>query len=418
MKRPFRWLPSYRPAPYGFRVTIGGVFFIIGTTIIGLAAIDAEVNLLMLIFGLCVGGIIINALHGWRTLRTLTIRRVVPDVAVAGQIFVIRYVITNHRRWGSAHGVLIRDELGRKSPMASPEAFVPILRPGETWTFSVPVTCRDRGRLAFSTLRLSTRAPFHLFTKWVRHDKSQEVIVFPALGRLVTEVRAASRATDATGGTGATGNVKGDEEYYGVREYRVGDNPRRIHWRRSAQTGQLMIREMAQARGDQMWCVLNTRIDPGDSEQKNRLETTISAAATLICDALERGARIGLICNGQPLAVLPPGSGRAYRPRLLGELAVRTLNTDDSLAEHILRLAWPVRWHGPCFLFGATESDDLQESVKALSRALGAVHVFIPGSPAFDSLFQPARGMSTNETSVRLRSGGLSNPRIVGVEMN
>ncbi|MFQ5410970.1 MAG: DUF58 domain-containing protein, partial [Phycisphaerae bacterium] len=415
---PFRWLPSYRPSSIGFRVTLGGIFFILGTAIIGLAAIDAQVNLLMLIFGMCVGGILINAFHGWRTLRSLTVRRVVPDVAVAGQVFVIRYAVTNRRRWGSARSILIRDVLSRRAPLASPEAFVPILRPGETITLSTPVACHARGRLAFSRIMLATRSPFHLFNKWLLHDHRQEVIIFPALGRLITEIRAASRATDATGGTGATGHIKGDEEYYGVREYRAGDNPRRIHWRRSARTGQLMIREMAQARGDQMWCVLDTRVDSGDSVQIHRLESAISAAATLICDALEGGARIGLICNGHPWVVLPPGSGRAYRPRLLSELAVRSLNTDDDLSSHIRRLAWPVRWHGPCFLFGATESEDLRESASALSRAIGAVNVYIPGSAEFDALFQPARVMDSGMTSDPRKSRGSSDRAPVGMEMS
>src|ERR1041385_9564939 len=59
---------------------------------------------------------------------------------------------------------------------------------------------------------------------------------------------------------GAPSRIKGEEEYYGVREYRIGDNPRRIHWRRTAQTGQLMVRDMAKTRDLRFWGLLDSAI--------------------------------------------------------------------------------------------------------------------------------------------------------------
>ena len=36
----------------------------------------------------------------------------------------------------------------------------------------------------------------------------------------------------------------GQDEFYGVKEYRRGENPRWIYWKRSARTGTLVTREM------------------------------------------------------------------------------------------------------------------------------------------------------------------------------
>jgi uncharacterized protein (DUF58 family) len=181
--------------------------------------------------------------------------------------------------------------------------------------------------------------------------------------------------------------AKGDEEFYGLREFREGDNPRRIHWRRSAQTGQLMIREMANTREAQIWCAVDTRCDPRDAEQATRMEIAISAAATAICEALERGTKVGLICNGEPLTVLPPVGGRPRRARLLRELAIRGPNPDDGLAPHVRRMAWPTRWRGSCLLFAAGESEDLRAAARVLGSAVGPTTTYLPGTPAFEAMF-------------------------------
>ena len=385
---------------------------------IGIAAVDAEINLLLVIFGLCLGALTMNAFYGWRTLRVLSVKRVVPEVAVAGQDFMIRYVITNKHRWGCIRNILIEDLLESAAPISTPEGFVPILRPGETTSLVVPVASMARGRLAFSTIRLSTRFPFCLFSKWTQRQTRQDTIVFPRLGQMRTEMKPSARSADSSGGASASGRLKGDEEYYGVREFRDGDNPRRIHWRRSAQTGQLMIREMAQASNDQIWCVVNTRIEPDNAAQAQHLELAISAAATVLCDALERGIKVGLICNGEPLVVLPPGSGRAYRPRLLRELAISPRNTDDDLAPHIEQLVWPARWHGRCLLFGAANTDDMRATSRAVSRAIGPATIYVPGEAAFEKLFQLAASVDSCTHREDVGTPKTVDSMLFGVESN
>jgi len=385
-----KWVSAVRRGRrWGIRISLNGLFFLFGTTVIGLAAIDADANLLLLVFGVCLGSAVLSLIGGWRALRRLDIARSAPASLVAGQPSEIRYSITNRCRWARAHNIHLVDVLPTGSPLGNPEAYVPLLRPGESVTVSVPVLPRRRGRLCFVRIGAATRFPFGLLTKYVTLPIEWEATVFPSLGRLAGDVSAASRSLAPATGGGMSARGRGDEEYYGVREYRIGDNPRRIHWRRSARTGQLMIREMARTRDRQLWCVLGTRIDPGNAAQIERLEQAISCAATVICDALERGVRVGLICSGEPLLVLPPGGGRAHRPRLLRELAVRDPNPNDDLVPHIQRLSWPGRWWGACLLFAAEATPDIRFAAQLLGQALGPTTLYAPGTPLFDSVFIP-----------------------------
>ncbi len=367
----------------------GGLLFCLGAFVIGAAAVDSDNNILLILFGLCAGSVLISLITSWRTLRGLSLNRIVPDIAVAGQTLELRYTLTNHRVWTAARSIYIREVLdAAASPLAVlPEAFVAYLRPGESVTLTVPTLCVNRGRVRLDAVEVSTGFPFGILTKRMRRRNPNEIIVFPPLRRLRGSLIERSKRTDVASVGTLIARSRGDDEYYGIREYRHGDNPRRIHWRRSAQMGQLVIREMAQARDPQLWCVVETRVDPRDTEQLQNLEDAYSAAATVICDVLEQGAKVGLICSGDPLLVLPPGAGRPRRTRLLRELAIRNVNHAHPLFEQLQRVGWPSRWRGTCILLAATETSELRDSYRLLTKTAGPTRICVPGSAAFEQLF-------------------------------
>jgi len=75
--------------------------------------------------------------------------------------------------------------------------------------------------------------------------------------------RLASDDTDAPGGPGADAGG----EFLAVRPYEVGDDPRRVHWRSSARTGDLMVRQFVAPRRGHTVVILDTRSvlpAPGD----------------------------------------------------------------------------------------------------------------------------------------------------------
>jgi len=406
------WIPSSgRLRSFGLRPTWGSALFALGTTLIGLAAINADINLLMVLFGLCIGAGLISVFAGWMTLRKIVVTRQSPDVVFAGQPFVMRYLLQSQWGWGAARGLHIAEAQPASGPLIPAEGFIPILKPKETLVVEVPMLSRGRGRAQLKAIGLATRFPFGMFTKSVAIPAKHELVIMPELGRLLLDVHSAARRPDHQGGEGASIKHMGDDEIYGIREYREGDNPRRIHWRRSARTGQLMVREMSRSAARQMWVALSSRVRLGDAEDLRRLELAISCAATVIVDALERGMRVGLLCDGDPLVLMPPGSGRAHRPRLLRELAIREINTSDDLTAHLARLSWPTAWRGPCLLFAANERPEVEQATAALSKLIGPASVYVPGTPAFSQLFANAgderRRRAAPETGRRIAKGAL-----------
>ena len=70
------------------------------------------------------------------------------------------------------------------------------------------------------------------------------MIVYPRIGMLNRHLALEYRVAVESGAM--TSNRRGgNDEFYGVREYRAGDNIRSIHWRSTARRGNFMIKEMA-----------------------------------------------------------------------------------------------------------------------------------------------------------------------------
>ncbi len=109
-------------------------------------------------------------------------------------------------------------------------------------------------------------------------------------------------------------------EFYGMRDYVLGDDPRRVVWRASARTGRLLVREYEQGITDRIVVVLDTdRAWHRPGEVSDTFEAAVRCAASLGVRHLQDGFSVGLESNAARLAVDLRGP-RARIP-LLDELA-------------------------------------------------------------------------------------------------
>ncbi len=118
-----------------------------------------------------------------------------------------------------------------------------------------------------------------------------------------------------------------------VREYRTGDDLRRVHWPSSAHSGQLMVR-----REEQPWqsrCTL--LVDNRTGSHRGRgpsssLEAAVRASASIALHLVERGYEVRLVtATGEDL-VPGPGPGTPDGRRLLSALATMPDSSATALA--------------------------------------------------------------------------------------
>ena len=296
-----RWQPrrTIRPTREGWwclAVTLG----------LGLTAMNTGNNLLYLLESMILALIIVSGVLSEQSLRGLRVVTVVPDAIHAGAPCTVGARVLNTKRRRPSFSIgLDRPGTGERL------AYAARLGPSEERLLTWEETLPRRGRHRLTGVRLTTRFPFGLFLKASRATGADEVIVFPRRVPAPTALlRQASGAGDAPAGRRGRG-----ADVHDLRGYRSGDDPRLIHWRVTARTGTLTVREMEAESAQDAYLVLRG----GSAADAERVETALAEAAAVASVLLARGARVGMIGPGIDV---PLGQGGAHARRILTALAL------------------------------------------------------------------------------------------------
>jgi uncharacterized protein (DUF58 family) len=165
-----------------------------------------------------------------------------------------------------------------------------------------PLLGRVRGRFATGPLTVRTTDPFGLVQLDRQFVATSEVMVTPQVVPL--------SAIRTIGGGGNTGEARphrvgvvGQDDAL-VREYRQGDDVRRIHWRSTARWGDLMVRREEQAWDPSASVVLDSRAGAHAGRgMAHSLEWAISAAASIAIHFLDDGFGIEIYEADGPLRI-------------------------------------------------------------------------------------------------------------------
>ena len=320
---------SRRPAqpPGSFirlRPTLPGWLFLAVTAIVALATVKSQSAILFLILGAMVGALAISALIARRTVKSVFLEREMPHQAWQNQTVHVGYYLRNSRK-RSCLAVSL-EEL----PMADVErtcGFCAHLPPAGTFRSGARFVVRRRGRAELTGVRVRSSFPFGLLAAWRIIRRKASLVIWPARGKLKRQMLHQGAVEVSTSPpTQVTG---GQDEFFGLREYRSDDNPRWIHWRRSANRPVPVVREMCRPKPEILWVLLDTRLEDASPQARWRRERRIRFAGTLIEHALARGYQVGLALGrgGKPDA-WPPAAGRGQMHLLLTALA----DVDDAAA--------------------------------------------------------------------------------------
>lgn len=317
--RPIRRYHFYTP----------GLIYIAVTLFIALGAINSQNNLLFAALGLAVGGLLISGFISGGALMGLRAARSVPGGArlALGEPLVLVYRLSNISRTLPACGLHIhelpRDAQLRLAPdwpsfFAPAQAFLTHIAPRSHAEARITVLPRRRGRLTLGPLRIWTTFPFGLVKKSITFPLGQSVLIHPPVLPLRPGLlrRLSARAHSGAGTENAPGP---GEEFFGLREYTPGDSPRRIAWKRSARTGDLVVRQHASPAPQRLWIVL-VLLAPDAPDAPRLNERAIALAASFLRAASDMGMAVGLAIPGD--ASYAPHQGRAHADRLLEALAL------------------------------------------------------------------------------------------------
>src|SRR5438132_7298080 len=110
-------------------------------------------------------------------------------------------------------------------------------------------------------------------------------------------------------------------EFYSLREYVPGDDPKRINWKASARYNQLITNETEAERVTDIMIVLDTDVTFFGPTESELFERGVQAAASMASLLLKQGNRVGLVLQGGERGSIPAGFGKRHERRILYLLA-------------------------------------------------------------------------------------------------
>jgi len=306
-----------RLPPVRFRMTRAGWLFLVVSVLVGLAAIRSQTPMMYVLFGGMMGALHISAVLARRMVSAVRVGREAPGRVWQHQVVHIGYFIRNARR---------RECLGLRLAQMAPEGiestggYCAHLAGGGSFRSGARFVARQRGRFAFRGVRVSTLFPFGLIEAHRTLSEGSSLVVWPGRGTLKRRLLRRGAVEVSRGAPSLV--TGGQDEFFGLREYREGDHARWIHWRRSAGRETPVIRELSRPLPEVLYVVLETADrDPTELGRFAR-ERRIRFAATLIDYAFARGYQVGLAVGaGGGSRVFAPRAGRGQRRDLLDALA-------------------------------------------------------------------------------------------------
>lgn len=180
-----------------------------------------------------------------------------------------------------------------------------------------PLLGRVRGRWECGPLIVRTTDPFGFVQRSQQFTATSEVLVTPQIVALTPVSGSGGASSSGESQPHRIGVVGADDVL--IREYRHGDDVRRVHWRSTARRGDLMVRREEQAWDPAARIILDSRAGAhAGTGMNSSLEWAVSAAASVGLRFIDDGFRTEVYEADGPMQLAVGGMNR----RATGDLLI------------------------------------------------------------------------------------------------
>ncbi|WP_082771964.1 DUF58 domain-containing protein [Actinoplanes sp. TFC3] len=200
-----------------------------------------------------------------------------PDRVARGEPARMMLTVRNTSKLRAAN-LIATDRVG------STAVPVPLLRlrPGSDTTVDYAVPTSRRGVVPVGPLRVTRNDPLGLLSLTRTCGDTATVWVHPRIHLLRAVPAGMARSLDGHVDKVPHGSITFDS----LREYVVGDELRRVHWRSSAKVGELMVREQLDTSEPTIVVLLDDRVSAHPGRDPESFEVACEAAASIIAAAV------------------------------------------------------------------------------------------------------------------------------------
>ena len=301
-------------------ITSHGVVFVCLILLVAGAALYSGNNLIYLILSAMLAATLLSGLVSRLDLASLQLTLGLPDHIFAGRPSLARVGLRNPKLLIPSFAIRVQAS-DPDDGFQLQSVYFPVVAAKENVAASAEVVFARRGKYNGAGVDLVTRFPFGLVERRAKLELKDRMIAYPNV-QLTPEAQRALSALKHT----AMNRMAGDShDLYRVRPALAGDGARFIHWKASAGSPELWVREFTREERLSVRLALDRRTSSSDA-----FETAVAACAAVAWKLAEEGADITLATD-ERLIVCRAGE-RIYE--LLGYLALVESVSPDGPAPH------------------------------------------------------------------------------------
>lgn len=316
-KRRFRWSRLLWALVWpqgGQRIvpTVSGLILIGLSFGLGTAAYNSSSNILFITLSLLLSCLILSGVLSWLNLRGVAWKLELMAPWRAGQMATAALSLRNAKTFLPTYGLWFEFVAQAVSPVASRtvestitgkgidvraelkkadagqirgtvplgDRLEPVGELSREWSF----TPTKRGRLRVELAAVGSLFPFGFLRKQIRTEVRRELTVWPAP---VEYRRFAGGGSRQMGAGEPTARVGSGGELLALRKYATGDSHRLIHWKASARTRQLLVRQFTEESSEGFALWFRTEAERWPAAEQ--FEVAVSFVATLAEDLFRAG---------------------------------------------------------------------------------------------------------------------------------
>jgi len=278
-RTPLRWI-GYRTE---YKVSGEGWIYFGGLLLVALAALNTGNNLLFLILASLIALILMSGILSSISLSGIEMQLNLPEHIFAGQPVRAQVELENQKLTLPSFSLrveAVQEKTSSGVTILEKPVYFPYVPRQDRVQQIVPMKFPRRGVYHQDAFRIVTRFPFGFLQKARRLDLRTEALVYPSVDP-TAEYRDVLPVLQGA----LESVVKGrGQDLYGVRDYIHTDSARLVHWKATARSGSLMVREFTREEDSRVLLVL----DPHAAAT----EKSAATAQSIINERFERAVAL------------------------------------------------------------------------------------------------------------------------------
>jgi uncharacterized protein (DUF58 family) len=283
-RTPLRWI-GYK---IEYKISREGWIYLTGLLLVAVAALNTGNNLLFLILASLIALVLMSGILSSISLSGVEMRLTLPEHIFAGEPVRAQVELENQKLTLPSFSLRVEAVQERGAAAAAileKPVYFPYLPKQDRVQQIVPMTFQRRGIYRQDAFRIVTRFPFGFLQKARRLDLKTEALVYPSVEPTAEYMEVLPVIQGALEST-----IKGrGQDLYALRDYIHTDSARLVHWKATARSGSLMVREFTREEDSRVLLVLDPH-SPGTEKSaaawqspanNDRFERAVAICANL-----------------------------------------------------------------------------------------------------------------------------------------